>query len=40
MEAHFSDLDVGEWLVSLRKGGEDREIGRFEARTRRFQAGI
>lgn len=40
MEAHFSDLDVGEWFVSLRKRGEARENRRFEARSRRFEAGI
>lgn len=40
MEVHFSDLNVGERLFSLRKSGEAREIGRFEARSRRFEAGI
>jgi len=40
MEVHFSDLDVGEWLVSLRKRGEARENGRFEGRSQCFQAGI
>jgi hypothetical protein len=40
MEVHFSDLDVGQRLFSLSKRDEYRENGRFEARPRRFEAGI